>query len=325
MESLSGYHDVGYRDRLSSVANKRRSPHMSVMTTTSIHDIELHADNLDPNKAAALYEQHGCVVVRGLMKPWAEGIRQDIERSVAQAIAQLESGAGQQITEGLKTPDGTLWLPAPANFKRKWQIMVLRAGYRISGTFFHSALHPPMLDIAEAILGPNVELFGDGQCLYKEPVGGHPKHLHQDAAYFEHRFQGPLAMLGYAVDTDLEMGALHVVPGSHKLGVLRHVDTFSHLGLDANEWPWDKALPIEGKAGDAIFFSVKTIHGSKENHSTRPRPVFIHRYRNANDYVIISATTTANRDEAAKHVKQAKSDNEQGLMVRGWREYDPNR
>ena len=99
------------------------------------------------------------------------------------------------------------------------------------------------LDLVEAILGPNIETFGNGQSLVKEPVGGHPKHLHQDSAYFEHKYEGPVALLNYVVDTNLENGALYVVPGSHKMGQLKHVDTFSHLGLDEDEWPWEAAAP----------------------------------------------------------------------------------
>ena len=69
--------------------------------------------------------------------------------------------------------------------------MVLSVGYQTSAAFFQSAFDENTAKIVEAILGPNVEIFGNGQCLYKEPVGGHPKHLHQDSAYFEHRYQGP--------------------------------------------------------------------------------------------------------------------------------------
>jgi ectoine hydroxylase-related dioxygenase (phytanoyl-CoA dioxygenase family) len=167
-----------------------------------------------------------------------------------------------------------------------------------------------------------VELFGSGQCLYKEPVGGHPKHLHQDSAYFEHRYDGPVGILSYVVDTDLVNGALHVVPGSHTLGQLKHVDTFSHLGLEEAEWPWERALPIVGQAGDSIFFHVKTIHGSQENHSQRPRPVFINRYRRADDYIVVSATTAANRAEAEKRAADAKKQNQRGLMLRGFRPFE---
>jgi ectoine hydroxylase-related dioxygenase (phytanoyl-CoA dioxygenase family) len=176
--------------------------------------------------------------------------------------------------------------------------------------------------LVEAIIGPNIEMFMDGQCLYKEPVGGHPKHLHQDSAYFEHRFEGPVGVLTYAVDTNLQNGALHVVPGSHRMGTLDHIDTFSHLGLDGDEWPWERALPLCGEAGDAIFFHYKTIHGSQENHSDKARPVFIHRYRQPNDYVTINATSAESRKENEKHAAEVRKQSQRGWIVRGFRVYD---
>ncbi len=201
--------------------------------------------------------------------------------------------------------------------------MTLPISYQTSAAFLQSAFDTKAVDVVEAILGPNVELFDNGQSLYKEPVGGHPKNLHQDSAYFEHRYDGPVALLNYAVDTDLVNGALYVVPGSHKFGTLTHIDTFSHLGLDEDEWPWEKALPITGRPGDTIFFHYRTIHGSQENHSDKPRPVFINRYRRPDDYVTVSAATVANRAEAEKRAAQARKSQQQGFMVRGFREYAP--
>lgn len=285
----------------------------------TVEQLELSADSLDPERAAAIYQQHGCLVVRGLMKPYLAEIHRDIETTAAQSIALLDQA--KRVPEGWTTPDGTLFLPAPPGYPRDKQIMVLGINYFTSSAFFRSAFDPKTVDVAEAILGPNIELFINGQSLYKEPVGGHPKHLHQDASYFEHRFEGPVAVLTYVVDTDLVNGALHVIPGSHRMGTLPHVDTFSHLGLEATEWPWERALPIVGQAGDAIFFHVRCIHGSQENHSQKPRPVFIHRYRRADDYVIVSATSTQNRAEAEKHAAEAKKENQRGLMVRGFRPY----
>lgn len=290
---------------------------MSVGVT--VQDLEFQADRLDTEKAAQIFREHGCIVVRGLMRPYLAGVVRDIEAAAAQALGMLDRAA--RIREGWRTPDGTLFLPAPPNYPRDKQIMVLGVNYQTSAAFLRSAMNGRALDLAEAILGPDVELFGNGQCLYKEPVGGHPKHLHQDSAYFEHRFEGPVGILNYAVDTDLVNGALHVVPGSHRLGQLRHIDTFSHLGLDGDEWPWERALPVTGQAGDSILFHVKTIHGSKENHSEKPRPVFIHRYRGADDFVVISGTTAANREEAEKRAAQAKKENQRGLMVRGFRRH----
>ena len=296
---------------------------MNQQQNVTVEDIEVLVDVLDVEKAASIFEEHGCLVVRGLMKPYIEAIHKDIEAAAAESLALLDQA--QQIVEGWRTPNGTLFLPASSGFERDKQIMVLAVNYQTSAAFFHSAFDENTINIVEAILGPNVEIFGNGQCLYKEPVGGHPKHLHQDSAYFEHRYQGPVGTLNYVVDTDLVNGALHVVPGSHRLGQLKHIDTFSHLGLEEDEWPWESALPVSGKAGDSIFFNVKTVHGSKQNMSGKPRPVFINRYRRIDDYVIIGGTTTANRAEAEKRAAAAeeakKSNSDRGLMVRGFRPY----
>ena len=290
----------------------------------TIEDIEMSVDAMDAAKASSIFDEHGCLVVRGLMKPYIERIHQDIEAAATESLALLDEA--QQIVEGWRTPNGTLFIPAPAGYDRDKQIMVLAVNYQTSAAFFHSAFDENAVKIVEAILGPNVEIFGNGQCLYKEPVGGHPKHLHQDSAYFEHRYQGPVGILNYVVDTDLVNGALHVVPGSHKLGQLKHIDTFSHLGLEEDEWPWESALSVEGKAGDSIFFNVKTIHGSKQNMSDKPRPVFINRYRRTDDFVIIGGTTAANRAEAEKRAAAAeeakKANSDRGLMVRGFRPYN---
>ncbi len=299
---------------------------MSTGSTTSnqttVSDLEVSVDNLDISRAAEVYRTHGCLVVRGLMNPYLKQIQADIKIAVDQGIALLPQ-AKEVPSIGWNTPDGALWLPAPANFSRDKQMMIPAMRYNTSGAFFNSAFDKTLLDIVEQLIGPDIELFMDGQCLYKEPVGGHPKNLHQDSAYFEHKYDGPVGVLNYAVDTNLLNGALHVVPGSHKLGQLSHIDTFSHLGLDPEEWPWERALPIEGKAGDSIFFHYKCIHGSKENHSDAPRPVFIHRYRAPGDFVTIGGSTTERRAEAEKKAEEAKKQNQKGMMVRGFRRYEP--
>ncbi|MBA3687086.1 MAG: phytanoyl-CoA dioxygenase family protein [Planctomycetes bacterium] len=295
----------------------------SATAPITVVDLEIHAATFDADRAAAIYREHGCLVVRGLASAQVDALNRDIATAAQQAIALLPRAT--KIVEGWATPDGSLFLPAPAGFARDQQIMLLPINYRNSAAFLQTALVPEALDLAERVVGPDVELFMEGQVVYKEPVGGHPKHLHQDAAYFEHRLDGPMATLIYCVDTDLVNGALHVVPGSHRQGLLAHVTTFSHLGLDEQAWPWECALPIVGKAGDAIFFHVQTIHGSKENHGAAPRPVVINRYRNANDYVVVSATTAENRSQAesdaARKAMAQRRVQQRGLLVRGSRRW----
>ena len=284
-------------------------------------ELSVSIGDVDVGRAATIYRQHGCLVVRGLMKPYIADMARDIAATVQQAISLLDMAARK--AEGWVSPNGSLFIPAPQGYQRDKQIMTVGISYLTSAAFLRAATDAAALDILEAILGPKIELFGNGQALVKEPVGGHPKHLHQDSAYFEHRYEGPVGILTYVVDTDLVNGALHVVPGSHKQGQLAHVDTFSHLGLDEDEWPWEAALPIVGQAGDSIFFNVRTVHGSKQNYSDALRPVFINRYRRPDDYAIIRATTTANRAQAEKRAQHARrADEPHGLMVRGFRPYE---
>jgi ectoine hydroxylase-related dioxygenase (phytanoyl-CoA dioxygenase family) len=298
------------------------------MTTEQIHesatvqDIEFFAEDLDVAAAAEAYRRYGCLVVRGLTRAYVDAVGRDIEATFQESVALL-SQASKLPFNGWSTPNGALFLPAPEGFVRDKQMMVLPINYHTSAAFLQSAMDPLTLDLVSAVLGPNIELFLDGQSLYKEPVGGHPKKLHQDSAYFEHRYEGPLAILNYVVETNLNNGALYVVPGSHKFGTLKHVDTFSHLGLDEDEWPWERALPITGGPGDGIFFHYRTIHGSQENYSDKPRPVFINRYRRPDDFVTVSAATVEAREEAEKHAAEARKQNQRGLMVRGFREYRP--
>jgi phytanoyl-CoA hydroxylase len=306
--------------------SSRGRKNRELMPTTAkviVKDIELDSENLDIARAAAIYREHGCLVVRGLSRRYAATVRADIEAAAQQAISLLDHAKKSEEHRAWFTPDGTLFVQAPKGFHRDKQIWGLACNYRMSAAFLYSAFDPRTVDIIEAILGPDIELHGDGQCLYKEPVGGTPKPLHQDGAYHEHKYEGPVAVLNYAVDTDLNNGALHVVPGSHRLGLIEHGgDRTGHLGLDEREWPWERALPVCGHAGDAIFFANNTIHGSKENDSTAARPVFVNRYRRADDYVIAGGTTPENR---AKRIATATKENQLGLMVRGRRAFQSER
>lgn len=281
--------------------------------SVGVEDLSFDVQDLDVSRAAAVFAEQGSFVVRGLLKDHIPAVTHDIMQTMEESIATLDQATRSEV--GWHTPNGSLFIPAPQGYDREQQIMVVGVNYQSSAAFLHSALDERMLDVVEAILGPNIETYNAGQVLVKEPVGGFPKHLHQDSAYFEHKFIGPVGVLTYCVDTNVARGALHVVPGSHNLGQLDHVDTFSHLGLDEHEWPWEAALPIEGKAGDSIFFNVKTVHGSKPNFTEVARPAFIHRYRRPDDYVIASGTTVENR----RNVEHGETTQTKGLMVRGIR------
>jgi phytanoyl-CoA hydroxylase len=109
------------------------------------------------------------------------------------------------------------------------------------------------------------------------------KALHQDAPYFYHRDHRFVTGFLHLVATNDENGGLHVVPASFRLGLLEHVDTFSHLALPSEQFPLDCAVPVYAEPGDVVFFNYLTIHGSGVNRSSGPRPALCMQYRSADD------------------------------------------
>ena len=141
---------------------------------------------------------------------------------------------------------------------------------------------------------------------------------------------GAVATLSYAVDTSAtrDNGPLFVVPGSHAFGHLQHVDTPSHLGV-GGEWSFDDAVRIDGAAGDTVFFHVHTLHGSSPNRSPAPRPSFINRYIEAEDYQAFFATDARMREHNRREYEEGVRNGvlpvkERGVMVRGAREWREN-
>src|ERR1041385_3191068 len=93
------------------------------LPAVDVKDIEVFADDLDLERAAKIYKEYGCLVVRGLNKRYVNDIQRDCEAVAQESIAQLDRA--KKIKEGWVTPNGTLFLPAPPSFKRQQQIMVL--------------------------------------------------------------------------------------------------------------------------------------------------------------------------------------------------------
>src|SRR3954463_15546625 len=122
---------------------------MVTTTAVTVQDLEVFADRLDARRAAAIYDEHGALVVRGLMTPYLAELQRDIEATAAQSLALLDRA--ERIPEGWRTPDSTLFLPAPPGFVRDKQIMVLAVNYQTSAAFFRSAFEEKAAQILEAI------------------------------------------------------------------------------------------------------------------------------------------------------------------------------
>jgi phytanoyl-CoA hydroxylase len=145
-----------------------------------------------------------------------------------------------------------------------------------SAVFTRMLLHPGLLAVAAELLGPNVQLHHT-KLHSKPPAIGSPFPLHQDYSYFPHTTDEILAAVVHIDPANIQNGCICLVPGSHKAGPLAPQGENHYLSLD--EWPLEKAVPVEAQAGDVVFFSYLTVHGSYINTSDRERRLALFQLR----------------------------------------------
>ena len=128
---------------------------------------------------------------------------------------------------------------------------------------------------------PNVQLHHT-KMFIKPPENGSPFPMHQDAPFFPHDNHSMIAAIFHFDDASIEKGCVRVVPGSHKLGMLEHQREGS-FHLPPADYPVDEATPCPAEAGDVLFFSYLTIHGSGLNGSDEARTTMLVQMRDPED------------------------------------------
>ncbi len=139
------------------------------------------------------------------------------------------------------------------------------------------AIHPKIVDVIEALIGPDVMLLATHFfCKY----GPREKFVawHQDVTYWG--LEPPDAVTAwYAIDdSDIGNGCMQVIPGSHHQGVKEHGKSEQEGNLLSinQEVPVSKsqaesAVDLILKAGEMSIHHGMIIHGSLPNHSKRRR------------------------------------------------------
>jgi phytanoyl-CoA hydroxylase len=169
-----------------------------------------------------------------------------------------------------------------------------------SAAFSRLIVDPRMTDVAADIIGsPNVQLHHT-KMFIKPPEKGSPFPMHQDVPYFPHDNHSMIAVILHFDNAPIEKGCVCVVPGSHKLGPLEHSGE-GGWHLPFSEYPIESAVPCEAEAGDALFFSYLTIHGSGINTSNEARTTLLIQMR----------------DPADPPTIQTHESRGQGMMLRG--------
>ena len=165
-------------------------------------------------------------------------------------------------------------------------------------------LHPRVLDVVQALVGPDV--LAMQTMLFLKPPGGAGQGYHQDSFYIP---TTPDSLIGAWIaldDADEENGCLWIRVGSQHEPIypdpahvgVNHGDTLSDLRVVTGQSFTDEQqngltpiatrypeVPAVVRPGDVVFFGGHVIHRSHRNHSqTRFRRSFVSHYSNARSY-----------------------------------------
>jgi ectoine hydroxylase-related dioxygenase (phytanoyl-CoA dioxygenase family) len=239
------------------------------------------------------YREHGYVLVPGLIsKEEAAALRQDMH----DLADRLSRDQDIDATWG----SARMGMMAAAGTK----VLHCHNAQFYSGLVSRLISDPRLTDYAAQMIGSeNVQLHHT-KMFIKPPEKGSPFPMHQDAPFFPHDNHSMMAAIVHFDDAPEEKGCVRVVPGSHKNGILPH-DGDGNWHLPYDQYPIESSVPCPAKAGDVLFFSYLTIHGSGINVSNEARTTLLIQMRDPSDPMTIDTHRSRG----------------QGMMLRG---SDPN-
>jgi phytanoyl-CoA hydroxylase len=225
---------------------------------------------LKPEQVAQ-YREDGFLIVQNLLSP------EEVE-ALGQRIDDACAGR-------VEFPDTDMeWEPGAPRTRDMKYIRKINNGVFHDEVFRSLAAHPQILDVAEAMIGPDIKLFGDQ--LFIKPPGGIEKTYHQDSPYFKIE---PMSLVsGWIAVDDVteENGCLRAIAGSHKLGPQPHSDAWmvgSRRDMKIPDRLIDRSRErlIEMKAGSVSFHHSLLMHASGPNRSSRFRRGYAFHYMTA--------------------------------------------
>lgn len=135
---------------------------------------------------------------------------------------------------------------------------------------------PEILDAVEDLIGPDIRLF-HLSVWPKDPGSSAYVSWHQDSTYFALEPACHVTAWVALTDASVEAGCMEVVPGSHKLGQLRHAemqDTNNLLSRGqelAGDFDRSHTVHMPVKAGQFSLHHTHLVHNSPPNRSNDRR------------------------------------------------------
>ncbi len=216
------------------------------------------------------WERDGFFIVPGFADA---GMLAAMERCVVETVRAEAAGGSigdayiqreEKIAAEAKTPEDALS-----------KLFRVHRQYRVFNAFIRD---PRLLDIGEALLGPDLDCFLS-QFIAKRP-GALGQPWHQDAFYFPFD-RGPQVGIWLAVsEARMDNGPLWVLPGSHREPVHRvtadrreHAN-YGYVEIVDHDMQGDVAVLMQ--PGDMLVFHSHLMHRSTDNDSADSRLAMVY-------------------------------------------------
>lgn len=263
------------------------------------------------------FRRDGYLVVKGL-------VSRDEVAEIVQHTDDLM--AGRVKFPGIPLPSDDL-----TDEERRKYYDRIHMPHRVAELYERFLLHPRVVDVLEALIGPDV-LALQTMLFFKQP-GHNGQGYHQDAYYIPTQ---PDTLIGAWLALDpatQENGCLWMTPGSQNEPIYPDCDGVSENGdsilsdiepikgasnpdIEKNTVTrvaakYDTELPVEVEPGDVVFFGGHVLHRSHANRATYSRRAFVSHYCNARSRV------PWNHGAPYKGEGQGGSANYQHILARG--------
>jgi phytanoyl-CoA hydroxylase len=131
----------------------------------------------------------------------------------------------------------------------------------------------PFRRICTGLLGPDVDTHYDA-AIIKSPRDGHRIDWHQNEGLNVFGVKGHLTCFTAVTSMTVENGCLWILPDSHRLGRLPHVDSET-AGFQEIETDKSGAVPIEMEPGQILAIHPLLLHASGPNTAGDDRIAYV--------------------------------------------------
>jgi ectoine hydroxylase-related dioxygenase (phytanoyl-CoA dioxygenase family) len=212
------------------------------------------------------YKENGYLIIENFVdQAKISQLKTALDTLVAEKARGLEQDKGDFNLE--KKSGHMIGEPVAAGILRKIQSIV-----DYSPEFAEFAESDRMLDTVEDLIGPEI-YYHSSKLMFKPARHGGIKPWHQDYAYWASTKPEQVTTWLAMDDATPENGCMHLIPGSHKWGLVKHGQP--ELQVDPKNLPLEKALCAPMKSGSILFFHVLTFHYSGPNRSDKSRRALI--------------------------------------------------